>query len=57
MSPPLGGRQVPKLIEGSETYQPEVKASKSDNPDYQVTLALGHQLDEKVYIILLMEEL
>ena len=25
-----GGREVPQLIEGSETYQPEVKASKSD---------------------------
>ncbi len=28
--PPPGGREVPQLIEGSETYQPEVKASKSD---------------------------
>ncbi len=27
-----GGREVPQLIEGSETYQPEVKASKLDNP-------------------------
>ena len=27
---PPGGREVPQLIEGSETYQPEVKASKSD---------------------------
>ncbi len=27
---PIGGREVPQLIEGSETYQPEVKASKSD---------------------------
>ena len=27
---PPGGREVPQLIEGSESCQPEVKASKSD---------------------------
>ena len=41
---PSGGREVPQLIEGSESCQPEVKASKTKCKWYSVARKRAPQL-------------